>query len=735
MSVFCTRRTSRALLLAFAASLFSTSSTSAQSQTITWPRVYRLSASDGTPQLDGHLRESVWMLADSITDFTQRDPDQGQPVSERTVVRFLATDAGLWVGLWAMDRDPGGIRHAQLRRDADFDTDDSFTLAIDSQNDQRSGFLFTINPNGALNDAEILSFEQENGRWDGIWDARASINSDGWTAEIFIPWQTLRYSPDAKGWGLNMQRFIRRKNEYALWRSFRRGEGIRFLERQGQLEGLGALPGRARAEMRPYFLATQRLADRTFLSNGRDSVTSGAALLGDAGLDVKVGVTNRLTLDLTYNTDFAQAEADQQIVNLSRFPVFFPETRQFFNEAAGIFDFGRIRQTQLFYSRRIGLQRDGTPLPILGGARLTGRAGKQQIGALAVRTGGHEDATDFVTRIKRDVLGRGYVGGMLLGQSASGLPTSLAGGVDFNFPYIIRNQNFVVLGSAAWSRDSAQGRVADYWRLIADYPNDHADIVFRYDRVGEDFNPALGFVSQSGIQRFAGQITLTPRPQRWGIRRFNFTLPSWNLVTQLNGELDNADITFRPLGAQFENGVDIELNLKRNWDVPTVDFEIFPGQIVRAGRYRWDRVEISVEGSDAYAIVPEIEASVGEFYDGRSNNVGLKLGIRRAPHILATLEFEHSAITRGDSSFAASVARIRMDYAASARLNTTLFAQYDNDNERVSLNSRIRWTRSPGSDLYVVWNSGWPSDLDEGIPWRRPLRGALVLKYVHYLRR
>lgn len=730
-----TRRASRAVLLALAASVAFAHEGRAQAASSQWPRVFRLAATDAVPQLDGHPRETVWMLADSITDFTQRDPDQGQPASERTVVRFLATDAGLWVGLWAMDRDPTGIRHAQLRRDADFETDDSFTLAIDSQNDRRSGFLFTINPNGALNDAEILSFEQQNDRWDGIWDARASINSDGWTAELFIPWQTLRYAPDARGWGLNMQRFIRRKNEFALWRSFRRGEGIRFLERQGQLEGLGALPGRARAELRPYFLATQRLADRTFLSGGNDSITAGAALLGDAGLDAKIGVTNRLTLDLTYNTDFAQAEADQQIVNLSRFPVFFPETRQFFNEAAGIFDFGRIRQAQLFYSRRIGLRSDGTPLPILGGARLTGRAGKQQIGALVVRTGNPEDATDFVTRIKRDVLGRGYVGAMFQGQSARGAPTNLAGGVDFNFPYIIRNQNFVLLGSAAWNRDSAGGPVADYFRLIADYPNDHADIVVRYDRVGEGFDPALGFVSQSGIHRFAGQITLTPRPRRWGIRRFNFTLPGWNIVTRLNGELDNGDVTLRPFGAQFENGVDVEVNLRRNWDVPTEDFEIFPGQIVRAGRYSWDRIEISAEGSEAYAVVPEVSASVGEFYDGHSNEVGVSLGIRRAPHVLAALEFERSAITRGDSSFAASVARIRVDYAVSARLNTTFFAQYDNDNERISLNSRIRWTRSPGSDLYVVWNSGWPSDLDDGIPWRRPQRGALVVKYVHYLRR
>lgn len=685
-------------------------------------------------RLDGRLDEPEWARADSITNFTQRDPVEGEPASERTVVRFLSTDAGLWVGLWANDRDSTGIRHAQLRRDADFETDDSFTLAIDSQNDRRSGFLFSVNPNGAMHDAEVLTFEQQNDRWDGIWDARARITADGWIAELFIPWQTFRYPANGTVWGLNVQRFIRRKNEFALWRAWRRGEGIRFLEREGRLEGLVNLPGRARVEARPYVLATSRLADRQFRADGSDSVSLAGALGAEAGIDVKTAVVGRLTLDLTYNTDFAQAEVDQQVVNLTRFPVFFPETRQFFNEGAGIFDFGRVRQTQLFYSRRIGLRRDGTPLPILGGARLTGRAGQQQLGALLVRTGGEEDATDFVGRIKRDVLGRGYVGAMLTGQARSDAPTSVAAGADFNFPYIIKGRNLVLLGSTAWNRDSSDGRNANYSRFIIDYPNDHADIVFRYDRVEEGFEPALGFVSQSGIQRFAGQVTLTPRPHRWGIRRLDLSLPSWDWVSRLDGSLDNASLTVRPLGAQFESGDSFEFNLKRQWDVPPEDFEIFPGSVIVAGRYAYDQVEIGMEGSDARTLVPELSVTVGELYDGHGYKWSTGLGYRREPHILLFAEFERTRVTRSSQSFAATIARVRADYAISPRLSTTVFAQYDNESERASLNARLRFTRSPGSDLYVVWNSGWTTALDGGIPWRRPVRGGLVVKYIQYLR-
>ncbi len=226
------------------------------------------------------------------------------------------------------------------------------------------------------------------------------------------------------------------------------------------------------------------------------------------------------------------------------------------------------------------------PLPILGGARLTGRAGRQQIGALLIRTGGDEDATDFVARMKRDVLGRGYVGAMLTGQDRDDAPVSLAGGLDFNFPYIVRGRNLVFLGGTAWNRDSSGAPSANYSRFIIDYPNDHADVVVRYDRVEEGFEPALGFVSQNGIQRFAGQVSITPRPRRWGIRRFDFSLPSWDWVSRLDGSLDNASLSIQPLGAQFESGDSFELSFRRRWDVPPEEFEIFPGSIIAAGRYR-----------------------------------------------------------------------------------------------------------------------------------------------------
>jgi hypothetical protein len=688
-------------------------------------------------RLDGALDEPAWATVDSVSDFTQRDPIEGRPASERTVVRLIGTGEGLWVGLWAYEAEPVEIRRAQLRRDAHFDSDDSFAVMIDAQRDRRSGFVFAVNPNGAMQDAEVLNFENENRDWDGVWDARARVTPWGWQAELFIPWQTLRYPAGGATWGINFRRFVRHLNEEVLWRAWRRPEGLRFLEREGTLEGLRALPPRALAEFRPYVVGTARLTERDNAALGAaDSVTGRAGLSATAGFDIKLAPSPTLTLDLTANTDFAQAEADRQVVNLSRFPLFFPEQRTFFTEGAGIFDFGRARQTQLFYSRRIGLDTSGAAIPLHAGARLIGRIGSEQVGLLAVRTGGAQPATDVVARVKHDVLGRGYVGAMATMQQANGRPLSPAGGADFNLPYIVNGQNLVLIGTFAAQRDSAGGNTASYTRFVVDYPNDNADIVARYDRVGAGFAPPLGFVSQSGINRYAGSLAFTPRPGRWNIRKLSYGVESWNVVTNLDNTLNNANIELRPLGIKFESGDEVEVNLQRNRDVPGEAFELFPGTVVGAGSYQWNRAEVQVQTSQARTVSAEVKASAGGFYDGHGTELQVALRAQYEPHLLTSVEYQVADFHRNVGAFTATTVRLRVDYAASPRLTTTFFGQYDNDSKRVAFNARARWTRAPGSDTYVVWNSAWPSGLTEGgIPWERPASGALIVKVVEYFRR
>jgi hypothetical protein len=695
----------------------------------------RVGRSASPIRLDGVPDEAAWDGADSISEFTQREPREGVPATERTVVRLLAGDRGLYVALWAYDSAPGAIRHAHLRRDADFGSDDSFSILLDPLRDHRSGLVFSINPNAALHDAEVISPEDDNEEWDGVWDARARITPLGWTAEILIPWQTLRYRPQDEEWGANFSRYIRHKNEQVLWRAWRRPEGLLFMAAEGTITGLAGLPGRAPVELRPYAASSAVMRELTLRPDGSDSVVA----LGDqdarVGLDAKVALAGSLTLDATANTDFAQVEVDQQVVNLTRFPLFFPEKRPFFLESGTIFEFGSSGRQLLFYSRRIGLGAGGTPVPLVAGARLTGRVGRDRIGVLAVRTGGSEDAWDLVARVRHDVLQHGSVGAIVSGRTLPGVAgPSTAGGVDFTLPFVIRGQNLVFLGYAAASRDSAGGPTGGTARFGIDYPNDTWDNFIGVNVVGADFHPALGFTPETDVLRHTGHIDYFPRPRWLGLRRLQLQLLSWDVVTRLDGTRSHSSYSITPIGGEFGSGDEFALTLQRFEDVPDEAFDIFPGDTIAPGHYWYNRVEAGFESSSGRPVGYELAASVGDFYTGTATSLEAQLTLRVAPHLIADLQLEQQRVRLASGRFTARSARLRLDVASSARLASTLFVQYDNESERLGLNARFRWIPSPGSDVYVVWNSNWPTGLDGGVPWGRPLRGQLVAKVVYYLR-
>ncbi len=684
-------------------------------------------------RLDGRVDEAAWAEADSIDDFTQSDPSEGAPGSERTVVRFLRTPEGLWIGIVAHDREPALISRAQLRRDASFETDDHVRVMLSPMRDRRTGVLFTVNANGFQHDADIVTFENENAGWDGVWDVRAQVTARGWEAELFIPWQTLRYPDVGETWNVNVERFIRRKNETQRWRGWKRSQGIRLLENSGELGGLSSLPRRALAELRPYAASTWSPAERDYTLSPVP-ITRDKSLHGDIGLDAKLAPTATLTLDLTVNADFAQADVDNQVINFTRFPLFFPEQRSFFTENAGIFEFGRSGQTQLFYSRRIGLTPDGEPVPLVGGARLTGRTLGQQVGLIAARTGGARQATSVVARVKHDVLDRGWIGAMTTFEGVDGQSANIAGGVDYNFPFVVGGQNLIFQGLASFSLDSAGAAPRGFGRFVIDYPNDAADIVFRFDHVEAGFNPALGFVQQAGINRIAGGVNFTPRPNRWGIRKFLFVLPEYDIVLNPDGSLNNAVVTVSPLGVRMESGDEFELGVERGWDRPTQPFDLFPGTTVAPGGYDWTQAFATVTTSRARTISGALFVAQGGLYDGQGTLLSATVDARVEPHVLLSATIERTTFQRPLGDFVAHTARLRVDWATNARLNTTLFAQFDNASRHFSSNARVRWIPSPGSDLFVVWTNAWPVFGDRSVPWMRPERGALTIKYVQYLR-
>src|SRR5256885_4110900 len=470
------RRVALALIATSGRVLVAQAVTRAQSDPIA-PAALRVIGAKGDMRLDAAPAEPAWSRADSITDFRQREPLEGATASERTVVKVLRDAEALYVAVYAYDRNPPAIRASQLRRDADLSSDDNITVLIDSFHDRRSAFVFQTNPNGAMWDAQFSGVDILNENWNGIWEVAVSRDTTGWIAKFRIPFRTLRFQSGAGAvFGFNVRRFIRRKNEETLWRGWGRTQGLYHLLAEGDLVGLGVLQRARNVTLMPYALARAVAPEHDSLGTR----LSDGFLGGKGGIDAKMALSPTLTADLTVNTDFAQVEADQQVINLTRFPLFFPEKREFFLESSGIFAFGTEGRAQLFYSRRIGLDTLGAPYPILGGGRVTGRAGPWTLGVLDARTGGLDQANDAVIRVKHDLLERSYIGAMLIDRGGPGVGSNQrAGGFDVDFPLVVRGYNIEPSFWIAGTQNPSVGGTPLAWRYGTDFPNDLSASVVR----------------------------------------------------------------------------------------------------------------------------------------------------------------------------------------------------------------------------------------------------------------
>ncbi|MDP9361141.1 MAG: carbohydrate binding family 9 domain-containing protein, partial [Acidobacteriota bacterium] len=546
-------------------------------------------------RLDARFAEAVWQTVDSITNFRQREPLEGAPASERTVVKIVRDAERLYVAVRAYDGEIARLRSSQLRRDADLSSDDNVTILIDSYRDRRGAFLFRTNPNGAMWDAQLTGLDNLNENWNGIWEVATRRDSVSWSAEFAIPLRTLRFNPGNDLIGLNVRRMIRRKNEEDLWRSWGRTQGLDNLMNTGDGGGFGELRPDRPLELRPYVLG--RMVAPSYDSAGARAAPSQIA--GKLGIDAKLALTPTLTSDLTLNTDFAQVEADQQVINLTRFPTFFPEKREFFLESSGLFDIGTPQRTQLFYSRRIGLDSTGAPVPILGGARVYGKAGQWGIGLLDARTSGGENANDLALRLGRDLLERSTIVGMLVDRTRPGMRSESGAGVDLDFPLVVSGRNLEPHFWLMGTRTSVASGTPLAWRISTDAPNDLVDAFVSLYSIDSGFNPTMGFVRRTGIWETTGHIDFQPRPGRLGIRQLDLTpIPSWDIITDRSGTLtrpstwQTADFEWHVLGGVLQSGDQFELNVRRELDAPVEAFEIFRGTAVQPGRYWWTTADV-----------------------------------------------------------------------------------------------------------------------------------------------
>ncbi|HET7372093.1 MAG TPA: DUF5916 domain-containing protein [Gemmatimonadaceae bacterium] len=705
---------------------------------------YRVQRAPEGIRLDGSLSGPSWRAADSIVDFRQREPLGGAPASERTVVKVVRDAQTIYIGVRAYDGDMPAVRASQLRRDADLSSDDNVTILIDSYRDRRSAFLFRTNPNGAMWDAQLVGLDNLNENWNGIWEVVTRRDSDSWTAEFAIPLRTLRIKPGADSIGFNVRRFIRRKNEEDLWRSWGRVQGSDNLLNTGDIAGFGDVPRDHSVELRPYVLA--RAVEPSYDSSG---VRLGAGSTdGKVGLDAKLGVSPTMTADLTLNTDFAQVEADQQVINLTRFPTFFPEKREFFLESSGLFDIGTPGRVQLFYSRRIGLDSTGVPVPILAGARVYGKGGPWAVGVLDTRTGGAERANDVAVRVGRDVFDRSTIAAMIVDRTASHLAERGAG-VDLDFPLVVRGHNvephFWLIGT----HTAAAPGTPLAWRVSTDYPNDLFDNFVSLYRIDSGFAPTMGFVRRTGVWETTGHVDYMPRPGAFGIRRFDLTpIPSWDIIADRStGDVtrpstwQTADFEWHLLAGDLQSGDRFEVNVVRDLDAPTSSFDIFRNVTIAPGRYWWTSGNVQYETNPGRPIGVGAILSTGQFYDGRSSAAELSSTLHAGGHVILSAGYAVTSAHISSGQFTATQLNSHLEYAFSTRVDFLGFVQFENEDRRADFNLRFHWIPKIGDDVFVVWNSGFTTEPDA--PWRfpgrgalsHPLNGAFVVKAVHRLAR
>jgi hypothetical protein len=694
-----------------------------------------------TMRIDGVLDEVVWRTAPPATDFTQRDPDNGAPASERTEVRVLFEPGRLIIGATLFDSEPDRLLGNQMQRDQSFSADDRFIVALDTFADGRGGYIFQTNPAGAQADALIVPSTDTNNSgvvdfgaglnvsWDGIWIGRVRRTAQGWTAEMEIPLRTINFDPGLGAWGINFHRTIRRKAEEVVWSGHLRNEGVAHMSSAGRLEGLSGLSQGIGLDLKPFGVGNLSAAP----GRGRE----GHVATGDAGVDVFYNLTPALRANVSVNTDFAETEVDARQVNLTRFPLFFEEKREFFLQGASYFDFAREIGTNVtpFFSRRIGLDADGVPQPIDIGAKVTGQVGAFDIGLLQVRTRGSDDpvsafsptsqiGSDFtVGRVRRRVGRESYVGALYTRRAdrATGAPDLHTGGADF----AVRTSTFLGDRTIEWSGwylyttnpvvatvgssagpGSGENNIGRGSRVA--FPNDPFYFDFSYRELQENYAPAVGFVQRNGFRRYNPEVGYTWRFRNHAWLRSIQQEVDWQWFHDMDNQLLTQNVAIRPLTVVFRDGSTMAYELEPSYERLTGDFEISEGVILPAGGiYRFTRHQLEASMADRYRIAVGGVTTWGDFFSGTLNDYGVNVRVRPRPGIAAQLELQRSVIHLVEGSFDTNLVRLTANTQFSPWLSLVNNVQYDDVSDSLGWQMRFRWIQRPGNDVFFVYTHNW----------------------------
>jgi len=657
-------------------------------------------------RLDGVLDDPAWQSAETITGLTMYEPNEGERLSGNTTVRVLANSRAIVIGLICENPSGAGIVSFSKARDSELRSEDHVKFILDTFLDGRTGYIFALNPTGSRYDALVdRNGEGESPEWDTVWEAATSRSADGWSAEIRIPIQSLSFRKDLTEWGFNIERRIESRQENGRWSSPTRDAKISQSSRAGRLTNLPEFNFGIGLTVRPGLVGKVEGPDTDI--NGIDDVF-------EPSLDVTQRLGANVIVSGTANTDFGETEVDTRRTNLTRFSLFFPEKRTFFLEGADIFNFGiglrASHSTDLvpFFSRRIGLF-DGEEVPLQAGGKVNGRIGNTNFGALAVRTGEVDglvpSTTMGVVRVKQNVLEQSSAGVLATFGDPQGRPGSYMVGTDFTYQTsrLWGDKNFL---AGAWGlvthRDGLGGDNTAFGAKI-DYPNDTWDIALIYTRIGESFDPSLGFVPRSSVQLWKAGVNYRYRPP-WPWLRMMFYEFMPTLALDLDGQWESYRVFTAPINWRFESGDRFEFNIVPEGERLVEPFEIADGVIIPPGTYNFVRWRFEQDFASRRLVSGRVSWWFGTFYDGTLHQITTRASVK--PSAFATLELTYER-NIGDLPFGEFTqdligSRLRVNFSPDLQVNS--FVQYDNESREVGANTRLRWTFDPLGDLFVVYN-------------------------------
>lgn len=670
-------------------------------------------------KVDGIFEEPAWQSAEPIQQLLQIQPNEGAPMTQPSEVRILYDAKNLYFGFTFFDTEMEKLVANEMRRDSEgLRSNDYGFLLLDTYNDRRNAVFFRFNPSGGMEDTAVSnSGDSLNSNWDIVWECRTRINPDHWTTEIAIPFSQLRFEKsDVMTWGINFGREIARTQEIGAWNPAPKTYGPLGKYRTayfGSLTGLEGISPSRNLELLPYVSPG---GSRTAEEEQADAVV-------EAGLDLKYGITSNLTADLTLNTDFAQVEADEEQVNLTRFDLFFPEQRPFFLEGASIFDVGVPRPSfrrppplLLFYSRRIGLAEERA-VPIIAGGKVTGKVGPYGVGVLDVFTDEFQDdevaepRTNYsVLRLTRDILSESSVGMIAINKQSTDGYNRAAG---FDFSYRPRKDLDI---RGLWSRtfDDGVSDQNDAFYLGGDWRSNRFQVEGSFTDIGMQFNPEVGFVRRGGVRHIRGGTQYTPWPRAFGIRQVEIG-PEVEFVLNRNNELETRELVF---DNQFdlESGDWIGLQASRTTEHLTEEFQI-QDTVIPSGDYNFTWFQGSIHSSSSRKVFGDLRVEFGEFYHGTRRGIGMDAIIKPNARLSIQSLVEFNRITLPSEAFNASIFAGRVSYSFSTTLFTKLFAQWNSDREAATANFLINYIYRPGSDFYLVINQTYGTE-GEGIELR-----------------